>query len=108
MSGQLQIPGTCIVTVAWSSKRQFPLGNPRGVTDLISKLGGTRSLLVGLEDLERSNDLGKRGRAVGSPLLVILLAVNVDDEVVRGALEVDERLSNTATSHVVRLYERDW
>jgi hypothetical protein len=58
-------------------------------------------LLVGGEDLEAADDLGKGDGGVALPLLNSLDVVNEDNEVLGGALEVDLGLGSVATSHDV-------
>jgi hypothetical protein len=60
-----------------------------------------QNILVGLEDLEGRDNLCKSNALVGLPVLVVLRAVDVDEEIVSVALVVDDRLLNTAASHVV-------
>ena len=58
-------------------------------------------LLVGGEDLEATDHLGKGDGRVVLPLLNGLDIVNEDNEVLGGALEVDLGLGSVATSHDV-------
>lgn len=67
-----------------------------------------QDILVGLEDLEGRDNLSKSNALVSLPLLVVLRAVNVDEEVVSVALVVDDRLLNTAASHVVLVGCGSW
>lgn len=62
----------------------------RGLVDALA------ALLVGGEDLEDGNDLGQRSRLVADPLVVVVLAVDEDEEVLVVALVVDLGLGGTA------------
>lgn len=57
--------------------------------------------LVGNQDLETADDLGKGNAGVLLPLLDSLAAVDEDNEVLGLALVVDLGLSSVATSHCV-------
>jgi hypothetical protein len=74
------------------------------VTQLDQALGyaiACEDLLVGGEDLEATDDLGKGDGRVVLPHLNSLDVVNEDNEVLGGALEVDLGLGSVATSHDV-------
>lgn len=60
---------------------------------------GNLNILVGDEDLESADDLSKRNRFVGLPLLCRLHILNEDDEVLVLALVVDLGLWYFSTSH---------
>lgn len=59
----------------------------------------TANLLVGNKDLERADNLRKRDRLIGLPVLGRLDIVNEDDEVLVLALEVDLNLLDVSASH---------
>lgn len=66
------------------------------------------ALLVGGEDLEDGNDLGQRSRLVAEPLVVVVLAVDEDEEVLFvAALVVDLELVGTA-AHFEWIYGGSW
>ena len=57
-------------------------------------------LLVGLEDLERRDEVGQRDGLIALPLLVRVHIIDEDNEVVGVALEVDLGLGGLSASHL--------
>ena len=65
------------------------------------------NLLVGDEDLEAVNDLGKRNAPVLLPVLNSLTALSEDNEVVAVALVVDSDLGSVS-AHVDACWRFEW